>query len=218
MRALRESSAIASADRLVRLVERARARGDGARHKAERTNSPRTLRLGSVLAILAAVAVVGVMAGASYAMVLSEQTVSQTAGAYAGSSSASPNFPNTPALALGTSPGACSAAGPYAYPAGSANNYVERIVIGVAGASACASGDVAEILTFASPATTTAEAVDLALASEWGASNATWTSTVVLNVTAGTVPSGSPDPTLELVLDYGSTVPPTITSLTAIVT
>ena len=220
MRALRESSAIASADRLVRLVERARARGDKerARHKAERTNSPRTLRLGSVLAILAAVAVVGVMAGASYAMVLSQQAVSQEASEYGLTSSASPNFLAAPTVALGSSPGACSTGSPWAYPAGTGSNEVLVVVSGVTGASACASSDAAEVFTWLSPSTLTGETARFVAYVAIGTPAVAYIVYANLTVTGGAVPSGYTS-TFEWVLDLGSAgAPPAIDSLAVTVT
>lgn len=171
------------------------------------------------LALVAVVAIVSSMAGAGFAALVSEQQVHQEFGAYQAVSSTSPNFPTAPTLALAADPVAsCASGSSFAYPAGSPTNYQLRIALGVSGAAACSSSDLAELVSFASPATTTAETVTVLVSTTWGPANATWSETLTLNVGASTVPSGSPNPTLQLVLDFGSASVPDVSAISVVVT
>ena len=174
------------------------------------------MSVGRVTAALLATALLSSLTGAGFAVVLQQQQISQEAGDYALVSSSSPNFPTAPTAALGGSFAACTAGTSWAYPTTSLHAFQLRIVVGVVNGT-CAANDSAEILDWASPATLTAEQVQVDTYLTLGPASTPCAVDESLNVSGQAIPAGY-SATLELVLDLGSRAPPAVDSLTVTVT
>lgn len=189
---------------------------EGSDRRTERRGRTTTIGASALVALLAAVGLACVFAGAALAGVIDQQVVGEEAASYAISASASANFPSAPSANVGTLGSAsCSGAASYAYPVTTAQN--ERLQVWSSTSGVCGPSDAAEILAWSSPATLTQETVRFVALLAYGPNATAVTLYANLTVSAATIPTGY-TASFEWLIGVGSPALPSIDALSVTVT